>query len=355
MSRQSKLLYLAGPGAFDEVRRNGFCPSRIGTIAAASGGAKWLVLSQLDRVIMQNILPKLSEPVHLLGSSIGAWRFACYAQASPLDALQRLESAYLEQEYSQDPNREEITAVSATILSDVLGANGASEILAHPILRSHIMTVRCRHLTATEIQPLLASALLLAAMANALNRHLLGAFFSRALFHDSRDRPPFYNAGGFALDQVALTEENLADVVMASGAIPLLLNGVRNIVGAPSGTYRDGGIIDYHLDLPLTEAGKLTLFPHFFPCLVPGWFDKRYTWRKPDPAHTDRTILICPAPEFVAALPNGKIPDRHDFKSMSTEERKRTWRGVVSSCQALADDLNDVLDKDQLAARLQPL
>ena len=346
---------MAGPGALNEVRRNGFCPTQIGTIAGASGGAKWLVLSQLDRVIIEKVLPKLSAPVHLLGSSIGAWRFTCYAQASPLAALERLESAYLDQEYSQAPHRDEITTVSRAILSDVLGSNGAREILANPTLRSHFMTVRCRHLTATEIQPLLASGLLLAALANALNRRLLGAFFSRALFHDSRDRPPFYDAGGFPLDRVALTEKNLADVVMASGAIPLLLSGVRNIDGAPRGTYRDGGVIDYHLDLPLAKTGKLTLFPHFFPYLVPGWFDKRHAWRKPDSAHTDRTILICPAPEFVAALPGGKIPDRHDFKTMSSEERKRTWRTVVSTCRALADELNDALDNDRLAARLQPL
>lgn len=349
------LQFLAGPGAFEDVRQNGFCPSRIGTIAGASGGAKWLVLSQLDRVIIRGILPKLSGPVHLLGSSIGAWRLACYAQASPIDALVRLETAYLNQEYSQNPGRDEITAVSRRILSAVLGPTGALEILSHPVLRSHIMTVRSRHLTATDIRPLLATGLLLAAAANTLDRRLLGAFFCRALFHDRRDRPPFFDAVGFPLLQAPLSEKNLADVVMASGAIPLLLSGVKNISGAPAGTYRDGGVIDYHLDLPLIEEGRLTLFPHFFPYLVPGWFDKRYTWRKPASAHTNRTILICPSPAFVAGLPNGKIPDRHDFKLMSTQERKSVWRGVVSSCQALADDLNDVLEKDQLAARLQPL
>ena len=80
------LRFKAGKEAFDSVRREGFAPDRIGTIAGASGGAKWLVLSQLDRVIFDRILPRLRAPVHLLGSSIGAWRFACYAQADPLAA-----------------------------------------------------------------------------------------------------------------------------------------------------------------------------------------------------------------------------------------------------------------------------
>ena len=57
--------------------KNGFAAEQIGTIAGASGGAKWLVLSQLDRVIIDRIVPDLVGPVHLLGSSIGAWRFTC--------------------------------------------------------------------------------------------------------------------------------------------------------------------------------------------------------------------------------------------------------------------------------------
>ena len=80
-----------------EVRHNGFAVDQIGTIAGASGGAKWLVLSQLDRVIASRILPKLVGPVHLIGSSIGSWRHACYAQSDPLAAIDRFESAYLDQ------------------------------------------------------------------------------------------------------------------------------------------------------------------------------------------------------------------------------------------------------------------
>ena len=75
----------------DTIRRHGFDISSVGTIAGASGGAKWLVLSQLDRAILGSVVPKLSGPVHLIGSSIGSWRFACYAQADPLAAIERFE------------------------------------------------------------------------------------------------------------------------------------------------------------------------------------------------------------------------------------------------------------------------
>jgi hypothetical protein len=33
----------------------------------------------------------------------------------------------------------------------------------------------------------------------------------------------------------------------------------------------------------------------------------------------------------------------------------RTWRQVIAACAALADDLNEVLEKGSLAERLQPL
>lgn len=349
------LRFKAGPGAFEDIRKRGFAAERIGTIAGASGGAKWLVLSQLDRVVAGRILPQLAGPVHLVGSSIGAWRFACYAQRDPLAAIERFETAYVEQSYSTRPDALEITQKTREILTRVLGAQGTSEIVNHPQLRSHILTVRSRYLTASERRLLLASGLLMAAMANAVSRRTLGAFFARGLFYDPRDLPPFYNATGFPLDRIILTEHNLADAVAASGSIPMVLQGVRGIHGAPPGIYRDGGVIDYHLDLPLAEPDRLTLYLHFFEQLVPGWFDKRLRWRRHNPLHLDRTLLICPSAEFIARLPGGKVPDRTDFVRMTPARRVEVWRSVTSACRALADDLNDVLDNDRLAARLEPL
>ncbi|MDX1405442.1 MAG: patatin-like phospholipase family protein [Woeseiaceae bacterium] len=354
MTRNS-LCFKAGRVAYDEVRANGFSEQRIGTIAGASGGAKWLVLSQLDRVIAARVLPRLSAPVHLIGSSIGAWRFSCYAQSSPVEAIERFEAAYLEQKYSDNPDANEISARSREILEVLLGDSGASDILNHPVLRTHIMTVRSRRLTASERRPFLAAGLMAAATANIVSRRSLGVFFRRSLFSDPRDTPPFYDAPGFPLDRIRLTEANLADAVLASGAIPLVLNGVRNIDGAPAGIYRDGGIIDYHLDLPLSDGDRLTLFPHFFERLIPGWFDKKLTWRQPDPGNIERTILVCPSAEFIDGLPNRKVPDRSDFVTMSPELRVKVWKSTVAACERLAEELNDVLDKEQLPARLQRL
>jgi hypothetical protein len=349
------LLFKAGKGAFQDIRARGFSEERIGTIAGASGGAKWLVLSQLDRVVIERILPKLAGPVHLIGSSIGAWRFACYAQAEPMAALERFEAAYLEQSYSARPTAAEVSTKSREILRHVLGPQGVEEIVAHPHMRSHVLTVRSRFLTASEHRPFLACGLVAAAVANAVSRRTLGAFFARGLFYDPRDLPPFYNAPGFPLERIVLTRENLTEAIIASGSIPMVLSGVRDIPGAPPGIYRDGGVIDYHLDLPLGEPDRLTLFPHFFGQLVPGWFDKSLRWRRHNPLHTERTLLICPSPAFIARLPGGKIPDRTDFVRMPPAERVATWRKVVGVCRELADDLAEVLEHDRLPARLEPL
>jgi hypothetical protein len=349
------LLFKAGPAAFAEVREHGFSAERIGTIAGASGGAKWLVLSQLDRVIAERILPKLDGPVHLIGSSIGSWRHACYAQTDPLAAIDRFESAYLGQTYTPNPDIKEISDKGREILQHIFGDHGTAQVVSHPLLRTHIMTARSRFLTASDSRLALSIGLSVAAAANLVSRRALGAFFSRSLFYDARDLPPFYEAKGFPLQRISLSEQNIVDAVAASGSVPLVISGIENINGAPQGVYRDGGIIDYHLDLPLSEPDRLTLFPHFIDRQIPGWFDKKLPWRKPDPMHVDRTILICPSAEFVSRLPNGKIPDRSDFVNMAQDQRMQSWREAVAACRELADELADVLDHGKLAARLQPL
>lgn len=349
------LSFKAGKEAFDSIRGHGFAVEDIGTIAGASGGAKWLVLSQLDRVIATSVLPRLNGPVHLLGSSIGAWRLACYAQRDPHAAIERFEEAYIVQSYSESPDIVEITAKSREILGEVLGAEGTAEILANPVLRLNVMTVRARHVAASERPVLLGTALLAAAAANAVSRKTLGLFFERALFFDARERPPFLGAPGFGLQSVPLGRDNLEDAVIASGSIPMVLSGVRDIAGAMPGVYRDGGVIDYHLDVPQSAAGRLCLYPHFYPKIVPGWFDKRLRWRRPRPEHVARTLLISPTEDFVSLLPGGKIPDRSDFRTYSPNERIAVWRRVAAESRALADELADVLDRGLLPERLELL
>jgi hypothetical protein len=106
--------------------------------------------------------------------------------------------------------------------------------------------------------------------------------------------------------------------------------------------------------LPHSDGRRLSFFPHFYNFIKPGWFDKRLSWRRPQAVNIDRTILVSPSVEFVARLPNGKIPDRRDFLNYTPAERVRIWAAVVAACQELADDLDDVLENNRLAERLVP-
>jgi len=349
------LRFLAGPKALALLQKDGFRADCIGAIAGASGGPKWLILSQLDRVIIERVLPQLRAPVHLVGSSIGAWRFACYAQRDPLAALQRFEDAYLEQTYSDKPDMQEIADVTQNVLETVLAESGSEEILTHPVLRAQILAVRSRLSTRSDHKVLLASGLAIAAAANVVSRQSLGLFFRRSMFYDPRTTPPFFGSEEFPADRVALTPENLPAVIRASGAIPMVLPGVHNIDGAPRGVYRDGGIIDYHLDLTMSNDDQITLFPHFFDRLTPGWFDKRLSWRTPRADNLANMLLISPSQEFVASLPRRKIPDRSDFVELSAGERVRVWREVVSACTQLADEFADVIEQGRLPARVEAM
>lgn len=354
-AQRAALEFHAGDSALREIREHGFSPRRIGTFAGASGGAKWLVLSQLDRVVARRLLPALDGPVHTIGTSIGAWRFACYCQADALAAIERFEEAYLAQSYSENPDRDEISARSAEILGHVLGETGIDEILNHPQLRMNVLAVRSRNIAAPENRLSLGAALVSAALLNAVSRRALGAIFDRVLFHDRRDEPPFAALRDFPLYRVPLTSRNLEPAILATGSIPLVLNGIRDIDGAPRGMYRDGGIVDYHLDFPHSASDRLGFYLHFYSFIKPGWFDKHLHWRRSLAASLDRTILVSPSADFVARLPNGKIPDRHDFTTMAPERRVRAWREGVAACRELADELEDVLENDRMAEVIRPL
>jgi hypothetical protein len=56
-----------------------------------------------------------------------------------------------------------------------------------------------------------------------------------------------------------------------------------------------------------------SLYPHFQKAVVPGWLDKRLTWRHGATHYLDTMVLLAPNPEWVKTLPNGKLPDRTDF------------------------------------------
>ncbi|MEO2169746.1 MAG: hypothetical protein ABGY42_16825 [bacterium] len=190
-----------------------------------------------------------------------------------------------------------------------------------------------------------------AALANAVSRAALAAFFARVIFHTG---DPAFGFRGFATAHVPLREEAIGPALLATGAVPLVISGVRDIPGAAPGIYRDGGVVDYHFDFAFERPPGLVLYPHFFERIIPGWFDKPLRWRKPALADLADVVQIAPSPEFIASLPFSRIPDRTDFETMPTAERLAVWRTVMDRAGALAGELENVLATNRLEERVLP-
>lgn len=351
----SALTLRAGPAALAIVRERGLRAEDIDVVPGASGGAKWLALAGLDRFLFGEFLQQpRTRPLHLIGSSIGSWRMACLAQRDPVAALARGHHAYIhEQRYSPRPTTREVTEVLTRALDLLLGPTGVDEILSHPWARLHVITAEGRGLAASERRLLLTAGLAIAAAGNLLARRTLALQMRRCIFHSAGDETPFAHLSDLPTTHVPLTRDNLRAALLASGSIPLLLEGVK-IPGTPRGVYWDGGVLDYHLDLDFGAGDGLVLYPHFYAHVVPGWFDKGLRWRLACGANFRRALLVAPSDAFVAALPGGKIPDRRDFHGMSEAERMRRWQAVVDASARLGDELRELLATGRLADAVQP-
>lgn len=355
MATPRNFTLLAGRQAAALIREEGFSADQIEVLAGASGGPKWLILSALDRLLFGQLLRHRQAPLHAIGSSIGSWRMACLATADPAAAITRLEQAYIEQRYPADVTPAMVSAEGERILTQLLGPHEAADLLQHAWVRLHILAVRCQGLCASEQARLQMLGFGLAALGNLFSRRGLARRLTRVVFHNAGDSSPFSELADLPTAHVPLTADNLRPALLASGSIPLVLEGVRGVPGAAAGVYRDGGVIDYHLDFDYGAGNGLIFYPHFYPYIVPGWFDKALPWRRADGRNFQRALLLVPSPALVARLPYGKIPDRRDFVRLSDTERIRYWRQVVAEGERLADEFGELLTKERLAGALQPL
>ncbi len=345
----------AGPAALRAIERHGLHPELFHTVVGASGGPKWFVLYGLDRYLAAEFFAARQQPLETIGSSAGAWRLSCLGLKDPLAGIDRLAWHYSRERYSAAPTVAEITASAQRLVGLVLGPDGAREIAANAQVRLHIVADRARRLVSTEQRLLLGAGLGLSAVSNALHRRLLGGFFQRVVFHSGPVSEAVRQWQEFSTVHVPLRPDNVAAALLATGAIPLVIEGVRDIPGAPPGVYRDGGITDYHFDVPLRVGEGLVLYPHFYSHFTPGWFDKALRWRRADPRHFDKVLVLSPSPEFVAALPFGKIPDRSDFEKLDEATRFDYWQTVLAESARLADEFSHMVRTGQGLARIRPL
>lgn len=381
----------AGPRALAHLRRHGLQAADVRTVPAAAGGPKGLILGPLDRYLFGEWLPRSQQPVHLVGASIGAWRMATACLPDTRAAFERLEHDYIHQHYDPPPGRSRPTPqqVSERFGQTLQTFFGGQEngLLQHPRYRLHIVTARGRHLLAREHRLGTPLGYVGAYLSNAVQRKALGAWLERVVFSSPDPGQPGgacaalpFGTHDLRTRQLPLTPANFLQALQASCSIPFVLQAVPHIAGAPSGAYWDGGITDYHMHLPYESAQNaiqniagsayseraggqnglklsgLVLYPHFQRAVVPGWLDKRLTWRHQATAALDGMVLLAPNPEWVRTLPNGKLPDRQDFMhyGLDTAARVRAWQAATAASQQLAEEFADWLERPD-ATVVRPL
>jgi len=354
----------AGPAALQHLQAQGLAPQDVTVIPGAAGGPKGLILGPMDRFLFGEWLTTSQHTVHLVGASIGAWRMATACLQQSVPAFQRLEQDYIHQHYELKPGQ---SRPSAEQVSSEFGHNLAlfyggriAEVLSHPRYRLHVVTSHGRHVLSRESAWATPLGYAAAYVANAVHRPALGAFLERVVFSSptpsgSPSALPFATQD-FKTLHFALSEPNFMAAVQASCSIPFVLQAVHDVPGGPRGAYWDGGITDYHLHLDYRTQPGLVLYPHFQKHVVPGWLDKALKHRHRATPFLDRMVLLSPNPEWVAALPNGKLPDRTDFTRYGQELKARVavWQQCVSAAQQLADEWGEWLAKPDMS-QVSPL
>ncbi|MFH1114915.1 MAG: hypothetical protein V1792_13470 [Pseudomonadota bacterium] len=353
------LEYRAGRGILDMIREEGLVPERIKVFAAPAGGPKWFVSVGFDRAIIENRFFQRGKGrrVLLAGSSAGAWRCLTMAGRNPAEAHERLRIAYSRNVFTRKDTPESIGRALKKNVDQFLRDEDIESILDHPSLDVAVQVVRAKGPAASENKMMQGSALLTAALCNAAGAGGMGLFYERIVFYSGRREPAFLRSG-FRGRTVGLSRENMRSVALATGSLPYIIEGVRNIHGAPRGTYRDGGLMDYQLNQDYQPGeGGVTLFFHYQERIVPGWFDKKLPWRKPPDGSLDLVLQVYPGEEFLKILPDGRLPDREDFRRHVDDpsERIRRWDLVAEKSGNLGTEfLNDV-ESGALRRLVKPL
>lgn len=333
------LEFHAGRRVREHVAREGFRLEDFPTLLGAAGGPKWLVLYGLDRVLAPRVRAAATpeRPVDLIGSSIGAWRFAAWVHDDPVAALDRLFETYVDPEPFERPLAS-FDELFRRYLDALFGDAGSAEALACTDARLHAIVTRFPEAALPHLLQLG-----FAAARNAISRERFLAAAQRVVV-GSAPLPEALQAA-WPHRHLPLDADTLVPALMATAAVPGMIPPVRELEAGTRAV--DGGIVDYHFDGSQTAAG-FVLYPHFRSTLTPGWFDKPFKARQRPAAEIDDLLLICPSPEFVASLPQGRIPDRGDPRRLKAVACAESWRAAGEASHRLGEALAEILDRDRV-------
>jgi hypothetical protein len=327
------LCYRAGPQARARVRAAGLA-GQVRVLVLPATGPKWLVAYGFDRALYESKILEGPVPTLLAGASAGAWRALSFASPDPLRMHERLMAAYCHQTFG----RRDTPATVLRAYEQMLAHHFAGlepTLIGGARFELAIHTVRARGARAQGRWHL--ASLGAAALLNPLSTRAHDWALERVTFHTPRAEALLH---GIRTNRVPLTAENVLQAALASGSVPLAMDPVRNIAGAPPGTYLDGGMTDYHLAAPYAHDDGVTLLFSHQPHIVGRWLDQHLPWRRqPHARVTDRLVHVFPSAEFIAALPGGGVPSRDDFVALVDDpaERIRRWTQTAAASEQLGE------------------
>ena len=297
-----------------------------------------MTLYPLYKYIFGEWLNQSDQKISLIGASAGAWSMASAAQSKPLEAFEKYLKGYAEQKYPDAPSPKEISEKCNGIIAGLLGVNGIEEILNAERFNLNVITSPS---TFSYHPKSLKRKLFTAASWNLISRKNIGKYFERNVF--SVDSADLIEEDNIPTDIISLTTGNIRSALLASGAIPTIIDPIT----INNKIHWDGGITDYHLDLKYKLEDGIVLYPHFHKEIIPGWLDKYLKLRKAKPQNHDRTVLIYPSDSFIKSLPTQTIPTRDDFTTyfQKDEERIKLWYEIVERCEELAQEFRTFVNK----------
>ncbi len=348
----SQLRYRAGPRALGHLRRFGL-RGQVRVFVAPATGPKWLAAYGFDRALIDGNLFDGSVPTLLAGASAGAWRSLSFASPEPAAMHRALMEAYCVQEFSRADTPATVRSAFEEMLAKLF-AGSEQRILAHPSLRLAIHTARARGSGGRASTRWHLASLSLAALLNPWSPRAQQAALERVTFHSREVGAALVEHRG---RRVELLPTNLLPAALASATVPLAMEPIGDIPGAPDGIFLDGGMTDYHVAERYVHArpGVTLLFTHQRR-LFGRWLDQYLPWRNPRGGVLEDLVHVYPAPDFVASLPGGSVPTRHDYRELVDlpGERVRRWKTAVLESERLGECFLRDLESGRLIDSVEP-
>ncbi|OTG85693.1 hypothetical protein B9T31_11065 [Acinetobacter sp. ANC 4558] len=344
----------AGHLAKQLIQKEGLNAAQVDIVPGAAGGPKGLGIQGLDQAIFGDFFIQAHQRRMLIGSSIGSWRFASILAWGAKEGTEKLAQLYTHLHFHKKMTRHDVGNICRDMLTDLIQGK-EQQLIAHPDYHLTILSIKANHIFQSDkTLPLLTSVMGIVG-SNAIARKHNRLFMQRVI-SQPHTHQQFRVDDEFTTLYQSLTEQNIIPWLMASASIPLVMPAVQDIPDAPQGSYRDGGLIDYHIDLPFKSKG-IVLYPHFTDHITPGWFDKILKKRRANPENQARTLLLSPSQEYLQNLPLGRLPDRKDFtlKGLDQNQRIKLWNQCVSESHRMGDEFLEMVEKQNFSAHMQDL